>query len=63
MPCTFMMTSIATRDNLDFNQPGHFRIDFEYRRHYYREIQNTKAYTSETLLGQIGGFVGMQCRV
>ena len=36
---------------------------FYYPQGLYREIMNTKAYTSETLLGQVGGFVGIQFQV
>ena len=57
--CTEMMTSITTKDETSKNKPDELRAQIYYHPDYYREIVNTKAYTSETLLGQVGGFVGM----
>ena len=31
---------------------------FKYDQDYYTEIVNARAYSFETLLGQVGGFVG-----
>ena len=58
--CTMMMASVTTRDQTAFVRPEQFLLRFKYHGNSYREIKNTKAYTRETLLGQIGGFVGMQ---
>ena len=59
-PCTMMMISTTTSDEPDWIQTGELGFEFVYKQHLYREILNTEAYTSETLLGQFGGFVGMQ---
>ena len=58
--CTMMMASVTTTDNTKWTHNGILHLLFLYHGTSYREIVNTKAYTSETLLGQIGGFVGMQ---
>ena len=60
--CT-RMAVLATISNKPL-WDGHGKLGLQFRYHgtSYREIINTKAYTSETLLGQIGGFVGMQYR-
>ena len=58
--CTTMAVSATVRDDLAFLEHGKLWLRFEYHGTSYREIINTKAYTRETLLGQIGGFVGMQ---
>ena len=58
-PCTTMMTSITTRDATNSIAEGSLQLKLEYHHSLYREILNTRAYTSETLLGQVGGFVGM----
>ena len=59
-PCTMMMISTTTGDEPDFKEPGVLAIELVHKQNLYREILNTEAYTSETLLGQFGGFVGMQ---
>ena len=60
--CTMMMASVSITDNRDYGEPGKTKLYIRYHGISYKEIKNTKAYTSETLLGQIGGFVGMQYR-
>ena len=57
--CTEMMPSITTRDETSEVAYGQLRVEIQYHQDKYREIKNTRAYTSETLLGQVGGFVGM----
>ena len=57
--CTMMMASVVIRDQRTVD-PGMLKLFFVYHGASYREIMNTKAYTAETLLGQIGGFVGTQ---
>ena len=57
-PCTTMMTSITTSGDANFIAEGTLRLKLEYHYDLYREILNDRAYTSETLLGQVGGFVG-----
>ena len=56
-PCTQMKVSVATR-NID-SRPGELKLFFLYNQDVYKEIVNTRAFTVETLLGQIGGFVGI----
>ena len=34
------------------------KLVFKYEQDEYKEITNKRAYTVETLLGQVGGFVG-----
>ena len=60
-PCTKMLISLTARDGLkNFRvMPGRLLLRFYYTQNLYREIINSQAYTSETLLGQVGGFVGM----
>ena len=55
-PCTQMKVSVATR-NRD-SEPGQLKLYFRYNQDVYKEIVNARAFTIETLLGQIGGFVG-----
>ena len=55
-PCTQMTISVTIRD-ID-PDPGHLQLFVLYNQDVYKEIVNSKAYTTETLLGQIGGFVG-----
>ena len=62
-PCSMMMISITTSDESDWITPGVLAIELVYKQNLYREILNTEAYTSETLLGQFGGFVGMQYQI
>ena len=59
-PCTVMLTSITTRDEQKSSDPtqGLFKLRFHYNQNLYREIINSQAYTSEALLGQVGGIVG-----
>ena len=59
LQCTRMMISVAMKDNTDDVKAGMARLELWYHGTSYKEITNTKAYTSETLLGQVGGFVGM----
>ena len=65
-PCTTMTASITTWGpirKVEFQNRkklGKLYFRFYYPQGLYREIMNTKAYTSETLLGQVGGFVGIQ---
>ena len=58
-PCTMMITSTTTRDDAEPIGEGMLRLKLEYNYNLYREILNTRAYTGETLLGQVGGFVGL----
>ena len=58
--CTMMTALVAARDEPQFAVPGILELTFLYHGATYRETKNTRAYTAETLLGQIGGFVGMQ---
>ena len=56
-PCTQMTISVTIRDVEP--EQGHLTLYVLYNQDVYKEIVNSKAYTTETLLGQIGGFVGM----
>ena len=60
-PCTAMLTSITTKDGQKKSRviPGKLLVKFYYTQNLYREIVTSQAYTGETLLGQVGGFVGM----
>ena len=55
-PCTEMKTSVATKKEIA--REGYLRLYFLYLNDSYKEVVNLKAYTAETLLSQIGGFVG-----
>ena len=59
--CTTMMATVSIRDKKGGPHDGRdsWNLEFWYPGISYREIINTKAYTSESLLGQVGGFVGM----
>lgn len=60
-PCTQMMISST---NKEIKRPcylgmtGILTLRFYYDQGLYREIINTQGYTIETLLGQVGGYVG-----
>ena len=58
-PCTMMMISITTSEDTDDIGEGNLELTLQYHQNIYREILNTRAYTSETFLGQVGGLVGM----
>ena len=58
-PCTIMIAPTATGEDTFRPSTGILRLTFWYHLDTYRRIQNVRAYTSETLLGQVGGFVGM----
>ena len=58
-PCTDMIVSITTKDVKNSYGQTRIWLHFDYHQHLYRKIVNTRAYSSETLLGQVGGFVGM----
>ena len=57
-PCTVMMAPTTTEEVMA-KKKGRIRFIFWYHLISYREIKNIRAYTSETLLGQVGGFVGI----
>ena len=58
-PCKKMITSMAVRDERLQNNMEILQLTISYHQSLYRQIKNTEAYSSETLLGQVGGFVGM----
>ena len=72
-PCTEMVALVTAKDETDNikdcpfffylysrdNTSGILYLQFNYLQDVYREIINTKAYTGESLLGQVGGFVGI----
>ena len=57
-PCREMITSVSIRDDTFQNNTGIMKIKFAYHQSLYRVILITKAYSAETLLAQVGGFVG-----
>ena len=59
-PCTEMKIEVnyAAEQDEKHDQYSQTYIKFYYRSVRYKEILNTKAYTIETLCGQVGGFVG-----
>ena len=74
-PCTLMIISIRAKDETKMARQGSthllsdllgsakskvLNLQFRYYQDFYREIINYQAYTGETLLGQVGGFVGIQ---
>ena len=56
-PCTEMRIQVDTVKVKPLEEI--FGLQFYYTQEKYTQITNKKAYTGETLLGQIGGFVGM----
>ena len=72
-PCTDMVALVTAKDETGNekdcpffhslyrkdNTSGVLHLQFNYQQNLYREIINTQAYTGESLLGQVGGFVGM----
>ena len=56
-PCTEMKLSTIAR-KYDTTYPDVLQLNFVYLENTYKEISNQRAYTFETLLGQVGGFVG-----
>ena len=62
--CTHMTSTVTTTSNeLRAETDGEYKmlkLKFLYSRDYYKEIVNNRAYTRETLLSQVGGFIGKQ---
>ena len=56
-PCTEMRIQVDTVKVKPLEEI--FGLQFYYTQEKYTQITNKKAYTGETLLGQIGGFVGV----
>ena len=57
VPCTEMKVSTISR-KYDIPYADVLQLNFVYLENTYKEISNQRAYTFETLLGQVGGFVG-----
>ena len=57
-PCTRMriLTSIKF---LDYYKKNKTRIDFRYLTREFEEIRNVRDFDLETMIGNIGGYVGM----
>ena len=51
-----MKIAVATKTAKVYQ--GEIRLYFLYLDDSYKEVVNLKAYTAETLLGQVGGYVG-----
>ena len=58
-PCTEMKVSTFTAEFHDVPSSDILKLIFSHNVNSYKEVANTKAYTIEMLLGQVGGFVGM----
>ena len=72
-PCTEVVRLVTARDETsnikEYYLYGHdenenasggvLHLQFDYQQNMYREIISSKAYTGESLLGQVGGFVGI----
>ena len=56
-PCTEMKVSTIAR-KYDIPYPDVLQLNFVYLENTYKDISNQRAYTFETLVGQVGGFVG-----
>ena len=59
-PCSIMTLSATLSAGETGKVESDFQFAFRYDQKYYKAIINTRAYTSGTLLGQIGGYVGKQ---
>ena len=63
-PCAQMATTVTTAIHQvlykNTTKRYYLELKFLYSTEYYKQIVNNKAYTGETLLGQVGGFVGKQ---
>ena len=58
-PCSQMKIAVATKSlKKEKVYEGEIRLYFLYLDDSYKEVVNLKAYTAETLLGQVGGYVG-----
>ena len=60
-PCVHMNAKIERLQNeASTTSPTTFEILIQYRTKHdiYKEIENHRAFTFETLFGQVGGFVG-----
>ena len=60
MPCTEMERTVTTDEYTQQGYTGDHTLSlrFIYDSEAYMQIQNREAYDKETLLSQIGGFIG-----
>ena len=56
-PCDTMRISVAVMKG-GSNKPNSIKLEFNYHQNSYKDIINKRGFTSEDLLGQVGGFVG-----
>ena len=61
-PCIEMKVSTITTEFHEGFASDILRLIFSHNVNSYTEVANTKAYTIEMLLGQVGGFVGINAR-
>ena len=59
-PCSIMTLSATHSAGYTEKVESSFEFVFRYDQKYYKAIINNRAYTSGTLLGQVGGYVGKQ---
>ena len=61
-PCSQMDNGIRTRSKRISNKSKKLQLtlEFKYGKNRYLEIKNNRAYDDETLLSQVGGFIGIQ---
>ncbi len=60
-PCSSMTLSTTYKiGSGESEDESILSIIFRYEPDYYKEILNKRAYTSEDLLAQVGGYVGRQ---
>ena len=59
-PCSIMTLSATHSAGYTEKVESSFEFVFRYDEKYYKAIINNRAYTSGTLLGQVGGYVGKQ---
>ena len=63
-PCTVMTRTVfSTKSNAQKRKNGETYIKIVYGIDTYTEIENSKAYDGETLLSQVGGFIGRYIRI
>ena len=62
-PCTEMKVSTFTIEFHDGFSSDVLKLIFSHNVNSYKEVANTKAYTIEMLLGQVGGFVGRSLNI
>ena len=57
-PCDVMYPKVEIDEYDSDNDKMQMQLAFVFASDTYLEFQNTKAYDDETLLGQVGGYIG-----